>query len=228
VVEERARERCRVREDGRMVEGVGDGAAASSQTRPGRRRRTPSADVERELIGAAEAVLARDGIAGLTVRAIAEEAGIAQTTVYNRYGEKKALIEELMIRILDRATAVYASGDEPDMRDRLIGTALRFRAFYLENPNFFEIMYEMPFPRREARQEVHQHAAASMAALRGIVELAAAAGVISVRESAHSVTQQLWWAMHGAVSLELKDLIVTPDRDASYRAYLETFLRGLA
>jgi hypothetical protein len=34
--------------------------------------------------------------------------------------------------------------------------------------------------------------------------------------------------MHGAVSLELKGLIITPDHDASYRAYLETFLRGLA
>jgi AcrR family transcriptional regulator len=205
-----------------------DDAAASAQTPSGRRRRrTPSADVERELIAAAETVLRRDGVAGLSVRAIAEEADIAQTTVYNRFGEKKALVEELMIRILDEMTAMYAAGDEPDARDRLIGTALRFRAFYLANPTFFEVLYEMPFPRREARPEVHQHAAAAMAALRHIVELAAAAGVISIRGNAHAVTQQFWWAMHGAVSLELKDLIITPDRDASYRAYLETFLRGL-
>jgi AcrR family transcriptional regulator len=207
---------------------ITEGTAASGQTRSGRRRRTPSADVERELIAAAEAVLKRDGASGLTVRAVADEAGIAQTTVYNRFGEKKALVEELMIRILDQTAAVYAAGDEPDMRDRLIGTALRFRAFYLANPTFFEVLYEMPFPRKQARPEVHQHAAAAMAALRQIVELAAAAGVISIRGNTHAVTQQLWWAMHGAVSLELKDLIITPDRDASYRAYVETFLRGLA
>jgi AcrR family transcriptional regulator len=205
-----------------------DDAAASGAARPGRRRRTPSADVERELIAAAEAVLRRDGVAGLTVRAIAEQADIAQTTVYNRFGEKKALIEELMIRILERQTAIFAAGDEPDMGERLIGTALRFRGFYLANPTFFEVMYEMPFPRGQARPEVHQRAAASMAALRQIVELASAAGVIAVGDNPHAVTQQLWWAMHGAVSLELKDLIVTADRDASYRAYLETFLRGLA
>lgn len=211
-----------------MDEMVAEGAPESREARSTRRRRTPSADVERELIAAAETVLARDGVAGLSVRAIAEEAGIAQTTVYNRFGEKKGLIEELMIRILDRTTAILAAGDEPDVRDRLIGTALRFRGFYLANPTFFEIMYEMPFPRREARPEVHQHAAASMAALRQTVELAAAAGVISIRENAHAVTQQLWWAMHGAVSLELKDLIIASDQDASYRAYVETFLRGLA
>jgi AcrR family transcriptional regulator len=211
-----------------MYEGVADGATASQKTRPGRRRRTPSADVERELIAAAETVLKRDGVAGLTMRAIAEEAGTAQTTAYNRFGEKKVLVEELMIRILERMTVMFAAGDEPDMRDRLIGTALRFRAFYLANPTFFEVMYEMPFSRREARPEVHRHAAAAMDALRQVVELASVAGVISVTGNAHSVTQQLWWAMHGAVSLELKDLIITPDGDASYRAYVETFLRGLA
>jgi AcrR family transcriptional regulator len=211
-----------------MDELVTDGAPASLKTRPARRRRTPSADVERELIAAAEAVLQRDGIAGLTMRAVAEEAGTAQTTVYNRFGDKKALVEELMIRNLERMTALIASGDEPDMRDRLVGTALRFREFYLASPNFFEVMYEMPFRRKEARAEVHQAAAAAMAALRRMVELAAVAGVISVGDNAASATQQLWWAMHGAVSLELKDLIITQDHDASYRAYLETFLRGLS
>jgi AcrR family transcriptional regulator len=206
----------------------GTDGATGMKTRPRRHRRTPSADVERELIAAAEAVLKRDGVAGLTMRAIAAEAGTAQTTVYNRFGEKKALVEELMIRILDQMTVMFATGDEPDMRDRLFGTALRFREFFLANPTFFEVMYEMPFPRRQARPEVHQHAAATMNALRRVVELAAVAGVLLVRDNAHSVTQQLWWAMHGAVSLELKDLIITPDRDASYRAYLETLLRGLA
>jgi AcrR family transcriptional regulator len=210
------------------ADAVSDTASGRQKPQTGRRRRTPSADVERELISAAAAVLQRDGIAGLTMRAVAEEAGTAQTTVYNRFGDKRALVEELMIRILDRTAAVFASGDEPDLRDRLIGTAVRFREFYLANPTFFEVLYEMPFPRREVRPEVHEHAAAAIAALRRVVELASVAGVISARGDPISMTQQLWWAMHGAVSLELKGLIRTPDLDASYRAYLETFLRGLA
>lgn len=211
-----------------MDEMVPDDASVSDNPQSGRRRRTPSADVERELIAAAEVVLTRDGVAGLTIRAVAEEAGTAQTTVYNRFGDKKALVEELMIRFLDRTAAVFGSADEPDMRDRLVGAALRFREFFLANPTFFEVLYEMPFPRSEVRPEVHQHAAAAMAGLRGVVELAIVAGVISSQGDAVSVTQQLWWAMHGAVSLELKGLILTPDHDASYRAYLETFFRGLA
>jgi hypothetical protein len=35
-------------------------------------------------------------------------------------------------------------------------------------------------------------------------------------------------AAHGAVALELKGLVQTPDPAATYRALLETILRGLA
>ena len=60
-------------------------------TSAGRRPRTPSADVQRELIAAAEAVLERDGPGALTVRAVAAQAGIAPMGVYNRLGGKDGL-----------------------------------------------------------------------------------------------------------------------------------------
>src|ERR1700685_3916504 len=53
------------------------GPAATAAPTAARRGRTPSADVERELLAAAEAVLVREGPGGLTVRAVATEAGIA-------------------------------------------------------------------------------------------------------------------------------------------------------
>jgi hypothetical protein len=34
--------------------------------------------------------------------------------------------------------------------------------------------------------------------------------------------------VHGAVALELKGLVQTPDPEATYRATLDTILRGLA
>src|SRR5882724_2043572 len=84
-----------------------------------RRGRTPSADVERELLTAAEAVLVRDGPGGLTVRAVAAEAGIAPMGVYNRLGGKDGLVDALLIRGFDRlrASLEAAQSDtaEPDM-----------------------------------------------------------------------------------------------------------------
>ena len=40
--------------------------------------------------------------------------------------------------------------------------------------------------------------------------------------------QQIWSSVHGAVALELKGLVLTPDPEATYRATLQTLLRGLA
>lgn len=66
---------------------------------PARRARTRSADVERELLAAAEAVLVREGPGGLTVRAVAAEAGTAPMGVYNRLGGKDGLVAALLIRV---------------------------------------------------------------------------------------------------------------------------------
>src|SRR5580693_4803587 len=100
------------------------------------RRRTPSTDIERELIGAAEAVLVRDGPAGVTVRAVAAQAGIAPMGVYNRLGGKDGLVDALLIRGFDMLRDAVAGGSEPDLLDRLWACGLRYRQFALANRHF--------------------------------------------------------------------------------------------
>src|SRR5277367_3325270 len=113
-----------------------------------RRSRTPSADVERELLAAAEAVLVREGPSGLTVRAVAAEAGIAPMGVYSRLGGKEGLVDALLIRGFDRLRAsVEAADAEQDPLQRLRRCAQRYRQFALANPHFYAIMFENAIPR---------------------------------------------------------------------------------
>jgi AcrR family transcriptional regulator len=191
------------------------------------RRRTPSSDIERELIGAAEEVLVRDGPAGLTVRAVAAEAGIAPMGVYNRLGGKDGLVDALLIRGFDMLRAAVAGGSEPDLLDRLWACGLRYREFALANRHFYAIMFEGAIPHEFASEEVAAHAAAAFEALVQNVDLAAAAGQIEVPDP-REAAQQIWSTVHGAVALEMKDLILTPDPAATYRATLRMVLRGLA
>jgi AcrR family transcriptional regulator len=193
----------------------------------GRRSRTPSADVERELVSAAEAVLVRDGPAGLTVRAVAAEARIAPMGVYSRLGGKDGLVDALLIRGFDRLRVAVEAADEPDPLGRLIDSGRRYRQFALANPNFYAVMFEDAIPRDSLSDAVGEHAAAAFGALVRNVELAAAAGRISAPD-ATEVAQQLWNAVHGAVALELKGMILTPDPAATYEASLRTLIRGLA
>ncbi len=194
---------------------------------PARRSRTPSAEVERELLSAAEAVLAREGPGGLTVRAVAAEAGIAPMGVYNRLGGKDGLIDALLIRGFDRLRAAVESADQPDMLERFLACGMRYRQFALANPHLYAIMFEDALLHERDSAEVEAHAVAAFAALLRIVELAAAAGVIAAPDPLEAA-QQIWSAVHGAVSLELKGLVRTPDAEATYRAFLQTLVRGLA
>jgi AcrR family transcriptional regulator len=194
---------------------------------PGRRSRTPSAELERELLAAAETVLVRDGPGGLTVRAVAAEAGIAPMGVYNRLGGKDGLVDALLIKGFDRLRAAIEAGREPDMLARLRSCGLRYREFALTNPNFYAIMFEDAIPREHESAEVHEHARGSFAALVRLVELASASGVIAAPNPLEAA-QQIWSAVHGAVALELKGLVLTPDPQATYAAFLDTVIRGLA
>jgi AcrR family transcriptional regulator len=192
-----------------------------------RRARTPSANVQRELVSAAEAVLVRDGPGGLTVRAVAAQAGIAPMSVYNRLGGKEGLVDALLIMGFDRLRASVEAGNEPDMLERLRACGLRYREFALANRHFYAIMFEDAIPHEHSSDEVAEHAAAAFGALVRNVESAATAGQIQAANP-DEVAQQVWSAVHGAVALELKGLVQTPDPEATYRAALDTMLRGLA
>jgi len=198
-----------------------------SMSEAGRRSRTPSAEVERELLSAAEAVLVRDGPGGLTVRAVAAEAGIAPMGVYNRLGGKDGLVDALLIKGFDRLRAAIESPDDPDMRTRLRDGGLRYREFALANPHFYAIMFEDAIPREHESAEVEEHARACFGALVRAVEMASAAGVIAAPDPLEAA-QQIWSAVHGAVALELRGLVLTEDPAATYDAFLDTMIRGLA
>jgi AcrR family transcriptional regulator len=199
----------------------------SADARSQRRSRTRSVDIERELVAAAEAVLVSDGPGGVTVRAVAARAGIAPMGVYNRLGGKEGLLDALLIIGFDRLRAAIESADEPDMLERLRACGVRYREFALGNPHFYAIMFEDAIPHERASASVAEHAAAAFGALVRNVAAAAATGQI-VASDPREVAQQIWSTVHGAVALELKALIQTPDPEATYRAAAETMLRGLA
>lgn len=199
---------------------------STASAAPGRRARTPSSDVERELISAAEQVLVREGPSGLTVRAVAAEAGIAPMGVYNRFGGKDGLIDALLIIGFDRLRAAIAGGDEADQLERLRSCGMRYRRFALDNRHFYAIMFEAPLVQQSSSAEVAEHASAAFGALVDNVALAAAAGRIEAAEP-REVAQRIWSNVHGAVALELKGLVLTPDPEATYQDGVDTMLRGL-
>ena len=77
------------------------------------RRRTASHEVSAALLHAAETVLDRDGIDGVTIRAVAHEAAVSPMSVYNRFDNKEGLIVALAMRALEQLAEAI---DVPDGR----------------------------------------------------------------------------------------------------------------
>jgi len=192
------------------------------------RTRTPSRDIRDALVMGAEAVLVRDGPAAVTVRAVAAQAGVAPMGVYNHLGGKDGLIEALLVQGFDRLRAALASRGETDPVERLRAAGLRYREFAMANRRHYALMFEAAIPfDMDGSPAVREHATAAFGELVGHVEIVVVAGTRPASD-AFDLAQQMWSSVHGAVALELKGLILTPDPAATYRALLELLLRGLA
>ena len=74
-------------------------------------RRAPE-DVRREqILRAAFEVAAREGLEGLTIRAVAGEAGLSHTLVLFHFGRKERLLEELLVWLLATTSVLHVSED---------------------------------------------------------------------------------------------------------------------
>jgi AcrR family transcriptional regulator len=60
------------------------------------RRREQAQETRRRMLAAAGRLLAADGYAGMTIAAVAREAGVAVETVYAAFGSKRALVGALV------------------------------------------------------------------------------------------------------------------------------------
>jgi TetR/AcrR family transcriptional regulator, transcriptional repressor of bet genes len=88
----------------------------------GKRKRIPEEARRAQILEAAFDVACREGIGGLTVRAVAAEAGVSHALVLFHFGRKEQLVHDLLDWVLDRTSVLNISADIaqfPHARDRL-------------------------------------------------------------------------------------------------------------
>ncbi|MDF0528514.1 TetR/AcrR family transcriptional regulator [Tsukamurella sp. 8F] len=187
--------------------------------------RTRTADVRGALVGAAIAVLEREGLRGLTVRAVAKEAGVAPMGVYNHFTDKSglqlAVVDFGFARLADTIRAV------PDAEPvaRMLACGHEYRRIALEHPQVYRLM----FGPDKGHGGLDNPPRAFDALVQTIL-FAQAGGVVRPGEPT-SLAKNVWAAIHGAVMLEL-DAVGPPDLPTStsddYDGVLAMILRGLA
>jgi AcrR family transcriptional regulator len=187
--------------------------------------RSRGTDVEAALLAAAESILVRRGPDGVTVRAVAACASVSPMSVYNRFGNKGGLISALTVRGFRLLREAIQVPDDPDPRRRLQAFGTAYRAFGLDRPHYYRLLFVQAASDAE-QPGVADGARVVFDVLADQVRQAMTLGALRPAD-VQEVTQQIWSVLHGALSLELDGRRAGPDPAAAYGRLLDLLLTGL-
>lgn len=113
-------------------------------------RERARAEITAEIIEAGRRHLATDGAAGLSLRAIARELGMASSAVYRYMASRDELLTKLIIDAYDSlgaaAEATEALRDRRDLIGRWSAVCQAVRSWAIANPNEYALIYGSPVP----------------------------------------------------------------------------------
>lgn len=189
------------------------------------RRRTASHEVSAALLNAAETVLDRDGTGGVTIRAVAQEAEVSPTSVYNRFENKEGLIVALAIRALDQLGEAIDVPEDVDPIERFRQSCRNYREFALRHPARYSLIFGTGSPLEDQWSSV---AASGRAVFAVLIQLIDAMKKRTSERYSTEDAQVVWSAIHGAVTIELARIGQTADADSTFEHMLDMFTSELA
>jgi AcrR family transcriptional regulator len=179
------------------------------------------------LLVAAERVVEAEGLAALSVRGVASDAGATTRAVYSLFGSKDGLVVALGARafeLLGAAVAELPETDDPAAD--LVQAGLVFRRFAREHPALFMVGVQRTLPSRELWDRFRGAALAALAKLYARLERLAARDGLGGRSIPEAA-----WQFHalceGLAAADLRDPAVG-DSEARWHAALDALVRGFA
>ena len=193
--------------------------------RPASRRRRPAGetpyhhgDLHDALLAAAERVLERDGLAGLTLRAVAREAGVSHAAPTHHFGDLTGLLSELAaigFRRFNEAMAA-AGNTETHPLMKAMARAKAYVAYAQARPGMYGLMF-----RNErldmTRPSLHEAATASFEGLANAIgagrneKLTGEALEATLSLDQAAAIARAWSLVHGFTTLlldgRLKDIL---------------------
>jgi AcrR family transcriptional regulator len=182
------------------------------------------------LLKAAERVLERDGLAGLTLRAVAREAGVSHAAPTHHFGDLTGLVSELAAIGFRQfnAAMVVASTAGPTLMEKALARAKAYVAYAQAHPGMYGLMFRTE--RLDmTRPSLHEAASASFAGLAGAI---GASRHEQISEEALSLEQgaaiaRAWSLVHGFTMLLLDDRLSDILRRLPKGTDVETLLEAM-
>jgi AcrR family transcriptional regulator len=183
------------------------------------------------LLEAAERVLERDGLAGLTLRAVAREAGVSHAAPSHHFGDLTGLVSELAavgygeFSVAMTAAAASAGGS---LMEKTMARAKAYVGYAQAHPGMYGLMFRAERLDMK-RPSLHEAANAAFAGLAGAV---GASRHEQISEQALSLDQaaaivRAWSLLHGFTMLLLDDRLSDVLRRIPKGTDVETLLEAM-
>lgn len=132
---------------------------------------------------AAYELLKEKGIAGLSMRALADRLHIKAPSLYKHIADKEEIIADLQARgLAEFGSAIRKAGKSRKAK------ALAYRKWALENPHLYEITVSIPLLRDRIPVGLED----------GVTQM-----IIEITGKDHEHARAVWALMHGLVDLEI-------------------------
>jgi len=229
---------------------------------PRPRRKAANDETREQIKQIARSLMAEKGTSGLSLRAIARQMDMSASALYHYYGSMDDLITALIVDAFTahadaiRIARDTAAAEGATHAAQLVAAAKAYRAWALENPSDFQLIYGNPIPGYEAPFDVTQPAASQTGQVfMETLTHAVRAGELTLPDEAANIPpnverqfrQQLgtdaepivveafhvlnraWGMLHGMTSLEVHNHLqpVVGDTDAFYESTLRSYFRSL-
>jgi AcrR family transcriptional regulator len=214
-------------------------AAKQAAARPARRQRRSGeapyhhGALHEALLTAAERVLEREGLAGLTLRAVAREAGVSHAAPTHHFGDLAGLLSELAaigFRQFNDAMRVAVAGGATIM-EKAMARAKAYIAYAQAHPGMYSLMFRTE--RLDmSRPSLHEAASAAFAGLAGAIGESRHEHIeerkLSLDQAAAIV--RAWSLVHGFTTLlldgRLSDVLRRLPEGTSVETLLDAMLRS--
>ncbi len=172
------------------------------------RREREREEIRTKILDAAREMFVAEGYEAVTMRKIADRIEYSPTAIYFHFKDKDALIRELCDADFEKLAQEFAGIAriaDPIEQLRRVGHA--YADFGVRNPNHYRLMFMTPHPPfspANSRIQVGNPEEDAYAFLRQVVSQAIEQGRLrSDLEDPDLVSQTVWAAVHGAISLHI-------------------------
>ncbi len=166
-------------------------------------------DLKNALIQAGVEILSTEGVAGLSLRKVAQKAGVSHSAPYAHFADKQALIAAISTegyrRLFEKLATVRSQYADDPLR-QLVEAGWVYTRFALDDPAHFKITFSGVIEQEKDHPDFVEMSQKSFAVVVEIVRDCQSAGVLEAGLT-DAAAVSVWSLVHGFVSLLLESQI---------------------